>query len=181
VRVAEEDEVEPPLPGEFSLQLVVGMGEEDLPPVHRFDVGPLPEGPAGRILQPVAVGIVVAEDPAQGIAGSPYPARTDGEQTSPRWSTIPTPSARKRRSAPSAAPRWSWESERIPTFTRSPPALGPDGREERLTDLLLAIGGRDLPPIPVDDVENVRHLVRLRGDLGKNDVDPSAVSVLVMS
>ena len=65
MRVAEENEVEPPMTGELPLQLIVGMREEDLPPIHRLDVRPLPERPAGRLLQPVAVGVVVAEDPPE--------------------------------------------------------------------------------------------------------------------
>src|SRR5659263_272919 len=132
--------------------------------------GPCRKAPPVASCRPSRSMSLLPKTPRRGIAGSPYPARTAGEQTSPRWNTIPTPSARKRRSAPSAAPRWSWESERIPTFTAK--SQGADGREERLTDLLLAIGGLDLPPVPVDDVEDVGHLVRFRGDLGERDVDP---------
>jgi len=77
--VAEEDEVEPPLPRELGLELGVGVGEEDLPPVDRFDVRPLPERPAGRLLQAVAVLVVVAEDPAQGDRRVAVP-REDGRR-----------------------------------------------------------------------------------------------------
>ena len=79
VRVAEENEVEPPPPGELPLQLVVGMREQDRPAAHRFDVRPLPERPAGRLLQPVAIGIAVAEDPAQGERRIGVP-REDGRR-----------------------------------------------------------------------------------------------------
>src|SRR3990172_3689069 len=64
VGVAEKDEVEPPLPVQLPLQLVVGVREQDRPPLHRLDARPLPEGAAGRLLQPVAV-VVVAEHPEQ--------------------------------------------------------------------------------------------------------------------
>src|SRR5512139_2468010 len=134
--------------------------------------GPCRKAPPVASWRPSRSSSLLPNTARSGMPDSRYPARTDGAQTSPRWRMTPTPSARNRSRAVAAAAAWSWDSERIPAFMV--PSVA-DRREEGLPDLLLPDRVGYLPPVALDEVEGVRHLVRLRGDLGESDVRPQRV------
>jgi len=127
------------------LQLVVGMGEEDLPPSTVSMYGPCRKAPPVASCSPSRSESLLPKTPRR---GSPDRRTPRGRPVSRRprdGAPSPPLGAKKEERAFRGAPVVV-ESERIPTFTRATPALGTDGREERLTDLLLAIGRQDLPP-----------------------------------